>query len=96
MKIAVIGTGYVGLVSGTCFSEFGHHVTCIDKDERKIAKLLEGHMPIYEPGLDELVDKNVREGRLTFTTSSARPRARKMVTPIYLLSMASPMKSAAR
>ena len=69
MKIAVIGTGYVGLVSGTCFSEFGHHVTCIDKDERKIAKLLEGHMPIYEPGLDELVDKNVREGRLTFTTS---------------------------
>jgi UDPglucose 6-dehydrogenase len=68
MNIAVIGTGYVGLVTGACFAEFGNNVTCVDKDEKKIGKLNEGHLPIYEPGLDSLVSKNVREGRLHFTT----------------------------
>ena len=68
MHIAVIGTGYVGLVTGTCFSEFGIEVICVDNDETKIKKLKEGIMPIYEPGLDLLVAKNVRENRLSFTT----------------------------
>ena len=68
MRIAMIGTGYVGLVSGTCFSEFGIHVTCVDKDVRKIELLHENVMPIYEPGLDELVAANVEAGRLAFTT----------------------------
>lgn len=68
MRIAVIGTGYVGLVSGACFSDFGHHVICVDKDESKIERLLNGIMPIYEPGLDQLVARNVKGGRLEFTT----------------------------
>lgn len=68
MRITMIGSGYVGLVSGACFADFGHSVTCVDKDERKIAALLEGRMPIYEPGLDELVAKNVAADRLRFTT----------------------------
>ncbi|MBU3730552.1 MAG: UDP-glucose/GDP-mannose dehydrogenase family protein [Beijerinckiaceae bacterium] len=69
MRIAMIGSGYVGLVSGTCFADFGHDVICIDKNEDKIAALHQGVMPIYEPGLAELVAKNVREGRLSFSTS---------------------------
>ncbi len=68
MKIAVIGTGYVGLVSGACFADFGHDVICVDKDQAKITALLNGVMPIYEPGLDTLVERNVAEGRLSFTT----------------------------
>src|SRR6202012_4046039 len=72
MRVAMIGTGYVGLVSGACFADFGHVVTCIDKDERKIGRLREGEMPIYEPGLEDLVARNVREDRLFFDTQSAK------------------------
>ncbi len=68
MRIAMIGTGYVGLVSGTCFSEFGITVTCVDNDANKIEKLHQNIMPIYEPGLDEMVADNVKDGRLFFTT----------------------------
>ncbi len=67
MKIAMIGSGYVGLVSGACFADFGHTVTCVDKDAAKIDALRQGKMPIFEPGLGELVIKNMREGRLSFT-----------------------------
>jgi UDPglucose 6-dehydrogenase len=69
MRIAMIGSGYVGLVSGACFAQFGHDVVCVDKDAGKIARLRQGEMPIYEPGLDKLVTDNVRARRLSFTTS---------------------------
>lgn len=68
MRVAMIGAGYVGLVSGACFADFGHQVTCIDKDEAKIAALRSGKIPIFEPGLDDLVEKNVAEDRLSFST----------------------------
>jgi len=68
MRVAMIGTGYVGLVSGACFADFGHHVTCIDKNADKIDQLRSGGVPIYEPGLDLLIERNVREGRLDFAT----------------------------
>lgn len=68
MRIAMIGTGYVGLVSGVCFSDFGHDVICVDKDPQKIERLNQGEVPIYEPGLDLLMAKNVEAGRLSFTT----------------------------
>ncbi len=71
MNIAIVGTGYVGLVSGTCFSEMGADVTCVDIDELKIRELSQGNIPIYEPGLKEMVLRNVREGRLHFTTDLA-------------------------
>ncbi|HEX5318471.1 MAG TPA: UDP-glucose 6-dehydrogenase, partial [Stellaceae bacterium] len=69
MRIAMIGTGYVGLVSGACFSEFGAEVTCVDTDAGKIARLVGGEIPIYEPGLDHLVATNAAAGRLSFTTN---------------------------
>src|SRR6266704_1362395 len=75
MRIAMIGTGYVGLVSGACFADFGHQVTCVDKDGDKIASLRRGEIPIFEPGLDTLVASNVKAGRLDFTTDLTAPVA---------------------
>ena len=71
MRVTMVGSGYVGLVSGACFADFGHAVTCVDSDPSKIERLLAGQMPIYEPGLDDLVSANVKAGRLTFTTDLA-------------------------
>ena len=75
MNVVIIGSGYVGLVSGACFAEFGAEVTCVDVDERKIARLKESEIPIDEPGLQDLVAKNVAQGRLSFTTGLAGPVA---------------------
>jgi UDPglucose 6-dehydrogenase len=72
MKIAIVGTGYVGLVTGTCFAETGHHVICVDNDSDKIARLKEGLVPIYEPGLEVLIERNTRAHRLEFTTELAQ------------------------
>ncbi|MFP4239943.1 MAG: NAD(P)-binding domain-containing protein, partial [Rhodosalinus sp.] len=71
MKIAMIGTGYVGLVSGVCLSDFGHEVVCVDKDAAKVERLKRGEVPIFEPGLDRLLDRNVEAGRLSFTLDLA-------------------------
>src|SRR5688572_14110147 len=69
MKITIVGTGYVGLVTGTCFAETGNNVTCVDIDERKVKKLEQGEITIYEPGLEKLFIRNMRENRLRFTTN---------------------------
>ena len=82
MRVAMIGTGYVGLVSGACFSEFGVDVVCVDKDDSKIATLEAGNMPIYEPGLEDLVAKNVEAGRLSFTTNL--PNAVKSADAVFI------------
>ena len=71
MKITVVGTGYVGLVTGTCLAETGNTVTCVDIDEKKVAKLQSGQITIFEPGLEKLFDRNIKEERLTFTTDLA-------------------------
>ena len=71
VKIAVIGSGYVGLVSGTCFAELGHNVVCVDHDKNKIDGILAGKLPIYEPGLEDLVRRNIDMGRLSFSTDTA-------------------------
>src|SRR5262245_9525747 len=73
MRIVMIGTGYVGLVSGACFADFGHQVVCVDKAADKIAALKRGEIPIFEPDLDRLVETNVRAGRLSFTTELNGP-----------------------
>jgi UDPglucose 6-dehydrogenase len=87
MNVVVIGTGYVGLVTGTCFAEMGNTVTCVDVDARKIEGLKQGKLPIYEPGLDEMVHRNFAEGRLRFTTSL--PEAMKDST-IYFIAVGTP------
>lgn len=73
MNVVMIGSGYVGLVSGACFAEFGAEVTCVDVDAHKIGRLRENQIPIYEPGLEDLVRKNTLQGRLSFTTELAQP-----------------------
>jgi len=90
MHIAVIGTGYVGLVSGACFAEFGNSVTCVDSDANKIETIKSGKMPIYEPGLDALVAKNVRENRLEFTTDIASAIEKSLV---IMLAVGTPSSS---
>lgn len=82
MKIVMIGSGYVGLVSGACFADFGHDVVCVDKDASKIEKLHEYVMPIYEPGLENLVRTNAEAGRLSFTTDL--PNALKDAAAIFI------------
>src|SRR6185437_12649258 len=82
MRVAMIGTGYVGLVSGACFADFGHDVTCVDKDTGKIAALTRGEVPIYEPGLAELVAANARAGRLAF--SNDLPGAVKSADAVFI------------
>ena len=70
MKICIIGSGYVGLVSGACFAEVGHNVICVDNNAKKVEQLVQGKVPIYEPGLEELIHRNVAARRLHFTTST--------------------------
>lgn len=79
MNVSIIGSGYVGLVTGACFAEFGVQVCCVDKDAAKIAALERGEIPIYEPGLDAIVQRNLREGRLTFSTDTAAAVSRSLV-----------------
>ena len=82
MRVAMIGTGYVGLVSGACFADFGHEVVCLDKDEDKIERLRAGQMPIYEPGLAVMVARNVEAGRLSFDVSD--PDAVRQADAIFI------------
>ena len=89
MNICMIGAGYVGLVSAACFSDFGWNVTCVEKDSGKIAQLGRGEIPIYEPGLDDLVEKNVRAGRLRFTGELA---AAVREADLIFLAVGTPMR----
>ncbi len=82
MKLAVVGTGYVGLVTGTCFADSGNDVECVDIDEAKIEQLAQGRIPIYEPGLGEMVVRNAAAGRLHFTTDL--PKAVRGAKLVYL------------
>src|SRR5215468_9208250 len=82
MNVAVIGTGYVGLVAGACFAESGNDVVCVDKDDAKVRTLSRGKMPIYEPGLEELVRRNRQESRLTFTTNL--PKAVRSAAIVFI------------
>ena len=94
MKLCVVGTGYVGLVTGACFAEFGVHVTCVDKDGAKIDLLKQGEVPIFEPGLKELIGKNVKEGRLTFTAEAGSAVRQALVVFIAVGTPSSPDGSA--
>jgi len=87
MKLTVIGTGYVGLVSGACFAEMGNKVVCVDIDEKKIRSLESGNIPIYEPGLEGIVKSNVEQGRLLFTTSLSDPKAE---SSMYMIAVGTP------
>lgn len=89
MKIAIIGSGYVGLVTGVCLSEIGHHVICVDNNEAKIRKLRKNHIPIYEPGLKELVIKNVKQGRLSFSPSI---KEASMKSQVIFIAVGTPSK----
>jgi len=89
MRVVMIGTGYVGLVSGACFADFGHTVTCVDKDQSKIENLEDGVMPIYEPGLDVLVETNVKAGRLDFTTN---PKASIAEADVVFIAVGTPTR----
>ena len=79
MNVCVVGTGYVGLVTGVCFADLGNEVICVDKDARKIDMLNRGEMPIYEPGLEEMVKRNREENRITFTTDLAAAVKKSLV-----------------
>src|SRR5437899_12748626 len=93
MKLTIIGTGYVGLVTGTCFAEVGHQVVCVDKDAAKVKVLQSRGMPIYETGLGELVGKNVAAGRLSFTDSTLAGVEKSDVVFIALLTPPMPDRS---
>ena len=88
MKISVIGSGYVGLVSGACFAQMGNNVTCVDIDENKIAKLQQGIVPIYEPGLEEMIQENLKINTLNFTTDSQKAIAE---SAILFIAVGTPM-----
>jgi UDPglucose 6-dehydrogenase len=90
MRVVMIGTGYVGLVSGACLADFGHHVVCVDKDPAKIAELQSGKIPIYEPGLEEIVRSNVRQGRLSYTTDLSSPVAQ---ADMIMIAVGTPSRS---
>ena len=89
MRIAMVGTGYVGLVSGACFSDFGHHVTCLDKDQSKIDKLNDGGVPIFEPGLDQLIAQNVKANRLSF---SVEPDEAMQTADVIFIAVGTPSR----
>jgi UDPglucose 6-dehydrogenase len=90
MKVSIIGTGYVGLVTGACLADVGNHVLCFDVDQRKIAKLRAGEIPIFEPGLKEIVRNNVASGRLAFTTDA---RESATYAKLQMIAVGTPRRS---